>query len=72
MTGCPDPYVTNLNYTLCVTKEQYAQEYSKASKPIYFPFTIAAFVFIIVGIILNCCNKNMHLRTFLVATIGWI
>ena len=69
---CPDDLMVNLNKTLCVTPAQYALEYSKASKKIYFPFTIAAVIFIIVGIILKCREHSMHLATFLIAILAWV
>lgn len=60
----------NLNYTLCITQEAYTQEFSKASKPIYFPFSIAGLLFIGAGIGLKCYVPTMHLWTFLVACIS--
>jgi hypothetical protein len=72
VSKCPDPDVVNLNFTLCITKEQYSEEYSKESKPLYFPFTIAGVVVVAIGVGLKCYAKNMHLVTLLVSAISLV
>lgn len=72
LSVCPDGYLINLNRTLCITPEDYALEYSKASRKVYFPFTIAAVIAIIIGIILKCTERAMHLATFLISVIAWL
>ena len=71
-TTCPSSLVINLNGTLCVTQEQFFEEYSQAAKIIWFPFTIASVVIVIIGVILKCYLNVMHLSTFLVSCLAWI
>lgn len=55
-----------------MTEAVYYEQFSKAAKIIPFPFTIAAVVLIIIGAILRCFYKDMHLQTVLCSLISLV
>lgn len=69
---CPSPLVVSYDFLSCVTQEVYYQQFSKDAKIIYFPFTIASVIFIIIGIILKCFHKEMHLQTALCSLLSLV
>jgi hypothetical protein len=69
---CPSPLITSYDFLTCVTQEVYYQQFSKAAKIIPFPFTIAVVTLIIIGVILKCFHKEMHLQTVLCGLISVI
>ena len=70
VSECPNLLVVNLNATKCVTQEQFYEEYSKAAKIVYFPFSIAAGVLFAFGIIIKCYSKLTHLVTLACAVLS--
>lgn len=62
--------VVNVNSTQCITEKQYYEEYSKEAKIVYFPFSIASGVVLLIGIAIKCYTKQTHLVTLLCATIS--
>ena len=71
-SSCPSPLVVSYDFLSCVTEQVYYQQFSQAAKIIPFPFTIAAIVVIVLGVILRCFYKDMHLQTVLCALIALI
>jgi len=69
---CPSPLVVSYDFLTCVTETVYFQQFSKASKIIPFPFTIASGVIIILGLLLKWFFKEMHLRTVLCGVVSLI
>lgn len=69
---CPSPLVVSYDFLTCVTEAVYYQQFSSAAKIIPFPFTIGSCVLIIIGIMLKCFHKEMHLQTVLCALISMI
>jgi hypothetical protein len=68
--SCPSSLVVSYDFLTCVTPEVYYQQYSKAAKIVPFPFTIAALTLVIIGVILKCFHKEMHLQTALCSIIS--
>jgi hypothetical protein len=60
------------DFLTCVTEAVYYQQFSKASKIIPFPFTIALGVIVILGLLLKWFFKKMHLRTVLCGLVSFI
>lgn len=72
VSECPAPTVISLNATACITETAYYEEYSKASKIIPFPFSIAAFVLALICVSLKCFRPVMHIQTTLCSLVSLI
>lgn len=64
--------MVSYDFLTCVTQEVYFQQFIKSARIIPFPFTIAAVILSIIGLILKYHNKEMHLPTTLCALISLI
>jgi hypothetical protein len=71
-SSCPAPLVVSYDYLSCVTLSVYYEQFSKAAKIIPFPFTIAAATLVLLGLILRCFYKDMHLQTVLCALVAFL
>ncbi len=69
---CPDPLVVSYDFLTCVTKDVYAQQFSQAARIIPFPFTIGVVILIVIGFLLRCVYRDMHLRTAFCGLISLI
>jgi hypothetical protein len=67
---CPSDLVVSYDFLTCVTPTVYYEQFSKSAKIVYFPFSIATVAFLIIGAVMKCFHREMHLQTVLCAMVS--